>query len=574
MSSMKTAPVPRRNATLPLRDPSAPPSGSTARSSAVIAAGTVVSRILGLVRTALLATAIGASGGVSDLFSAANSLPNFIYLMVAGGVFNAVLVPQIVRASRQPDRGADYVSRLLTLTAGALLVLTVLATLAAPVLVRLATGFTDAQLALAVTLAYWCLPQIFFYGMYAVIGQILNANGSFGPYMWAPVVNNIVSIGTLLAFLALMGAEQAEGHSAQTWTTAQTVLLAGGTTLGIILQALVLLLPLRRLNLGLKPKYGIRGMGLGRTARLASVTIITMFVGNGLYFVNVRIATIATNAREELAAQDPPVEIAGLTNLDIAVMVYQLPHAVIALSLATVMFNQLSSAYAGGDLPAVRAILSQGLRITGVATVFGAAALLAFAGPLGMLFSESPGVTAINGTIIAILAVGAPFLSANFFLNRVFYAGEDVKTPLTIQLILSVVGVLLAVAAGQFEPRFIVPMLAAAYSLGNVTAVVVSHVFLQRSIGSYGAGHIFDVHVRLTAAGIAAALAGAGLCWGFGGYDAGGYLWQSKLHAVVVLAMGGVLMLAVYLGMLRLLRVAELGQLTGSLLSRFRRSGS
>lgn len=147
-------------------------------------------------------------------------------------------------------------------------------------------------------------------------------------------------------------------------------------------------------------------------------------------------------------------------------------------------------------------------------------------------------------------------------------------TPLKIQLILSVVGVLLAVAAGMFDPRFIVPMLAVAYSLGNVTAVVVSHVFLQRAIGSYGAGHIFDVHVRLTVAGMAAALAGAALCGGFGGYDAGGYLWQSKLHAVVVLAMGGVLMLAVYLGMLRLFRVAELTQLTGLARSRFRRSST
>lgn len=404
MSSMKTAPAPRPTADELL--PSAPAPGSTARSSAVMAAGTVVSRILGLVRTALLATAIGASGGVSDLYSTANTLPNFIYLMVAGGVFNAVLVPQIVRSSRQPDRGADYVSRLLTLATGVLLVLTVGVTLAAPAILSLATSFTGAQLTLATTLAYWCLPQVFFYGMYAVIGQILNANGSFGPYMWAPVVNNIMSIGTLLAFLSLMGTEQEEGHRVETWTTAQTVLLAGGTTCGIILQALVLLLPLRRLNLGLKPKYGVRGMGLGRTGRLAAVTIVTMFVGNGLYFVNVRVATIATDAREKLAAQDQPVEIAGLTNLDIAVMVYQLPHAVIALSLATVMFNQLSSASAGRDMPAVRAILSQGLRLTGVATVFGAAALLAFAGPLGMLFSESAAVAAVNGIIIAILAVG------------------------------------------------------------------------------------------------------------------------------------------------------------------------
>lgn len=574
MSDTNTASTPLQDGDLSVRnDPSAPRSGSTARSSAIMAAGTLVSRILGLVRVALLATAIGATGQVSDLFTSANNLPNFIYLMLAGGVFNAVLVPQIIRASRQPDRGADYVSRLLTLAAAALLVLAVLVTLAAPVVVDLTTSFTGARLDLTTAFAYWCLPQIFFYGMYAVTGQILNANGSFGPYMWAPVVNNIVSIAFLVVFIALMGSEQAERHSPETWTPAQTLLLAGGTTLGIIIQALVLFIPLRRLHLGLRPKFGFRGTGLGRTGKLASVTIVTMLIGNGLYLINQRVATIASDARPRLLVQDPPVQIAGLTNLEFGAMVYQLPHAVIALSLATVMFNQLSSAHADRNLAAVRATLSQGLRIIGVATVFGAAALLTFAGPLGVLFSESPASAAINGVIIAILAVGAPFLSANFFLNRVFYANEDVKTPLKIQLILSVVGVVLALVAAMFDPRLIVPLLAVAYSLGNVIAVLVSHVFLERAIGSYGARHVFDVHVRLTVAGIVAAVVGTALCWAFGGYDADGYLWQSKLNALVVLAIGGFTMSAVYLGMLKVLRVTELSEFVGPLLAGFRRSG-
>ncbi len=537
-----------------------------------MAAGTLVSRLLGLVRVALLATAIGAAGQVSDLFTSANNLPNFLYLMLAGGVFNAVLVPQIIRASRQADRGADYVSRLLTLAAVVLLVLTVLVTLAAPIIVDVTTSFTGARFALTTVFAYWCLPQIFFYGMYAVTGQILNANGSFGPYMWAPVANNIVSIGFLVAFIALMGTEQVERHSPDSWTFEQTLLLAGGTTLGIIIQALVLIVPLKHLNLGLRPKFGLRGSGLGRTGKLASVTIVTMLVGNGLYLVNLKVATIAGDAREALLAQNPPVEIAGLTNLEFGIMLYQLPHAVIALSLATVMFNQLSSAHADNDLPSVRATLSHGLRIIGVATVFGAAALLTFAGPLGMLFSESAEVAAINGVIIAILAVGAPFLSANFFLTRVFYASEDVKTPLKIQLILSVIGVALALVAGTFEPRLIVPMLAVAYSVGNVIAVVVSHVFLTRAIGPYGAGHVFDVHVRLILAGITAAVVGTVLCWGFGGYDVAGFLWQSKLNAIVVLALGGITMALVYLLMLKVLRVTELRDFIAPLLGRFRRN--
>ncbi|MBJ2121775.1 virulence factor MviN [Arthrobacter sp. MSA 4-2] len=545
---------------------------TTARSSAIMAAGTLVSRFLGLIRVALLATAIGTLGQVSDLFPAANNLPNFIYLMVAGGVFNAVLVPQIIKASRKEDRGADYISRLITLAACGLLVLTVLATLAAPFIADLVSNVSGARLALVTTFAYWCLPQIFFYGLYAIIGQVLNANGSFGPYTWAPVVNNVISIGFLTAFIVVLGPESTAGHTPENWTLTHTLLLAGGTTLGIVVQALVLFLPLRRLGLGLSPRFGWRGVGFGQTGKLASVTIITMLVGNGLYLVNQWVATIATEARAGYANRTPPQPIAGLANLEIGSLVYVLPHSVIAVSLATVLFNQLAAAHADGNVAALRDTLSRGLRTIGVATVFGAAALLTLAVPLGMLFSGgSQASGAINAVIIALLALGAPFLSANFFLNRVFYAREDVVTPLKIQLILSVLGVALALTAGAFRPDLIVPMLAVGYSVGNVVAVAVTHFFLRRTIGSYGAGHIFDVHVRLTLAGIAAAVGGSALLWLAGAYRPDGFVWQSVLHSTAVLIVGGTVMVLIYLAALKALKVSELSEFLSPLLARFKR---
>ncbi|MBG6179195.1 murein biosynthesis integral membrane protein MurJ [Arthrobacter sp. CAN_A1] len=543
---------------------------TTARSSAIMAAGTLVSRVLGLVRVALLATALGASGGVVDAFSIANSLPNFIYLMVAGGVFNAVLVPQIIKATQSPDRGADFISRLITLAVIVLLVLTALVTLAAPLIMTLVTDFSGERLALATIFAYWCLPQIFFYGLYAIVGQVLNANGSFGPYMWAPVANNIVSIAALVAFIVLMGSQLDSTHTPESWTSSQTLLLAGGTTLGIVIQAFVLFWPLKKLGLGLKPTFGWRGVGLGRTGKLASITIITMLVGNGLYLVNIRVASIAAEARPDYLARVPPQQIAGPFNLDIGTMVYVLPHSVIALSIATVMFNQLAAAHSNNDLALIKETLSRGLRIMGVATVFGAAVLLALAVPLGMLFSG--GIRpdgALNAVLITLLAVGAPFLSANFFLNRVFYAAEDAVTPLRIQLILSVVGVGLALISGTFAPEYIVPLLALSFTLGNVVAVVVSHTFLVRKIGSYGAGHVYDVHVRLALAGMAAAAAGAGALWLFGGYAPEGFVWQSVPAAFMVLGICGILMAGVYLAMLKVLRIKELDEFLAPLLARF-----
>lgn len=544
---------------------------STARSSAVMAAGTLVSRVLGLVRTALLAIAIGNTGLVTDIFSSANVLPNFIYLMVAGGVFNAVLVPQIIRASKQPDRGAEYVSRIMTLSLALLAGIALVATLAAPLILPLVTSLSPAQLPLATTFAYWLFPQIFFYGAYAVVGQILNANGRFGAYMWAPVVNNIVAIAGLLLFITFIGREETSSFSPDTWTSQATLILAGSTTLGIVLQAVVLLFPLRRLGLGLRPSFGLRGVGLRQTGKVAKWTIITMLIGNGAYLVYTKVATIASGARPEYAAMGR--EIAGHLNLETASMLYIIPHSVITLSLATVLFNNMSRAYADRDYDGVKATLSQGLRAIGVATVFCSAVLIVLAGPISMWFSGGSNVSAtLQAQVLVLLAVTAPFLSATFLMNRAFYANEDAKTPLIMQVILSAFGVALALAAGTLPADKIIFALAGAYSLGNIAAVVVSHIYLRRTLGDYGAARVFDVHVRLVVAALGAAAVGSAALSLLGGYSVDGFAWQSVTSATVAMVVCGALMAAAYFLMLRGLRVTELDAFLKPLLAKLRRT--
>lgn len=544
---------------------------STARSSAVMAAGTLVSRVLGLVRTALLAIAIGNTGLVTDIFSSANVLPNFIYLMVAGGVFNAVLVPQIIRASKQPDRGAEYVSRIMTLSLALLAGIALVATLAAPLILPLVTSLSPAQLPLATTFAYWLFPQIFFYGAYAVIGQILNANGRFGAYMWAPVVNNIVAIAGLLLFITFIGREETSSFSPDTWTSQATLILAGSTTLGIVLQAVVLLFPLRRLGLGLRPSFGLRGVGLRQTGKVAKWTIITMLIGNGAYLVYTKVATIASGARPEYAAMGR--EIAGHLNLETASMLYIIPHSVITLSLATVLFNNMSRAYADRDYDGVKATLSQGLRAIGVATVFCSAVLIVLAGPISVWFSGGSNVSAtLQAQVLVLLAVTAPFLSATFLMNRAFYANEDAKTPLIMQVILSAFGVALALAAGTLPADKIIFALAGAYSLGNIAAVVVSHIYLRRTLGDYGAARVFDVHVRLVVAALGAAAVGSAALSLLGGYSVDGFAWQSVTSATVAMVVCGALMAAAYFLMLRGLRVTELDAFLKPLLAKLRRT--
>src|SRR5690625_1396339 len=204
------------------------------RASALMGAGTLVSRVLGFIRTSLLAIAIGNTALVADVFETANTIPNVIYMLLAGGVFNVVLVPQIIKQAKKADRGADYTSRLITLSALIIGGFTIAITLlAAPIIEALTLGWDEPKLALGTVFAFWTLPQIFFYGMYAIIGQVLNAHGRFGEYMWAPVVNNIVAIGFICSYLVMFGAFAGESGDQQLaqWSTIHTVILAGGHSL-------------------------------------------------------------------------------------------------------------------------------------------------------------------------------------------------------------------------------------------------------------------------------------------------------------------------------------------------------
>ena len=179
------------------------PQNSLARSSAVMFAGTLTSRILGFVRNALLAVALGATAsGAADAFNTANALPTQLYNLLIGGILNAVLVPQIVRALRQKN-GDELVNRLLTAAGTLILAVTVLLTIAAPLVIMVYASGLEAWLPVAYGFAFWCMPQIFFYGLYALWGQVLNARSSFGPYMWSPVLNNIISIASLLAYMQI-----------------------------------------------------------------------------------------------------------------------------------------------------------------------------------------------------------------------------------------------------------------------------------------------------------------------------------------------------------------------------------
>lgn len=569
MSSAKPAPVPSGPA-----DSKAVQSGET-RSGAIMAAGTLVSRFLGFAKTWMLAAALGLGSTVNDTFINANNLPNLIFLLVAGGVFNAVLVPQIIKASKAPDKGADYISRLLTLAVLVLLVLTLLVTLLAPQVIQLTTqGYSPQQKALAVSFAFWCLPQIFFYGLYALLTQVLNAHGAFGPAMWAPIINNIVAIAGLGMFIAIMGANAANPHTIDNWGSFQTILVAGFSTIGVVAQTAILLIPVFRLRLGLRPRFGWRGVGLGHAAKLSVWTLATAAVGQLAFLYVMRIATIpgAERLRLQQAGDPAAASIPGNAVLEVASQLYLLPHSIIALSLATVLFNRMTRASQDGDRVALRNALSHGLRTMAVATVFGALALFALAGPLGMFFS---GGQRQDGVMLAqtltILALSTPFMSANFMMSRVFYANEDARTPFFIQLVLALVN-LAAAFAIQFLPfDQIIFAIAILYTGGNILSVIVSATFLRRLLGHLDGPRIASSYIRMGYAALGSALAGAVALWMLGSYNPDGYAWSDRLAALVTIVVVGPVMMAAYFLLLKLFRVTELQDLLQPLLGRLRR---
>ena len=232
--------TPAAEASAPDPEPAAPskPSGSGGgilKSSAIMAAGTLVSRVTGFMRTVVITAALGA-GVLGDAYTIAYMLPTMIYMLSIGGGLNSVFVPQLVRAMKDDDDGGvAYANRLLTLVMVVLAALVGIAVFVAPLLIKmLSTPIANNPDAnnVAVTFARYCLPTIFFMGVHVVMGQILNARGRFGAMMWTPVLNNIVIIATFGAFLWVYGTQRSSELGVTTISAEGVRLLGIGTLLG------------------------------------------------------------------------------------------------------------------------------------------------------------------------------------------------------------------------------------------------------------------------------------------------------------------------------------------------------
>lgn len=337
---------------------------SLARSSAIMASGTLVSRILGLVRNALMVVALGATGsGAADAFNTANNLPTNLYNMMIGGVLNAILVPQIVRALRKRN-GEELVNRLLTAAATVMLLLTCIMTAAAPLIffINASSLASGRWQGLAFAFAFWFMPQIFFYGLYALWGQVLNARSSFGPYMWSPVLNNIISIASILAYLRIYGS-YTDGQGPEVWDAGRITLIGAMTTLGIVAQALILYIPLVRSGFRPRIVFGIRGLGLGQSSKVAMWALLGVVIVSLSTWATSNLGSAAVTASELPEYAD--VIVPSTTMWSNAYLVYILPQSLVVTSIITALFTRMSEKASAGDRRGVRDDLSLGLRSAG-----------------------------------------------------------------------------------------------------------------------------------------------------------------------------------------------------------------
>ncbi|MFF8501238.1 murein biosynthesis integral membrane protein MurJ [Streptomyces anulatus] len=494
-------------------------SASVLRSGAVMAAGSVVSRATGFVRSAVVVAALG-TGLTADGYAVANTVPNILYILLIGGALNAVFVPELVRAAKEhADGGAAYTDRLLTLCAVGLLALTGFAVAAAPLIVGVYTDYDGRQAELTVALARYCLPQILFYGLFALLGQVLNARGRFGAMMWTPVLNNIVIIGVFGLYIGV--AADSDGAL----SNADAHLLGWGTTAGITVQTLALIPALRAARFRWRPRFDWRGSGLTRPVRAAGWLVLLVLTNQLAYWVVTRLST-ATGPR---AVEQGVAGGAGYTAYSYAYQLWVVPQGIITVSLVTALMPRMSRAAADGDLAGVRRDVAYALRTSAAVVVPAATALLVLAPwVIGSVFgygrTTAADITVMAGIMMA-FAPGLIAFSGQYVLSRGFYAMSDTRTPFLLNLVIAAVQAGLTAAAYLLLPaRWAVTGMAGASAVGFCAGFAVTGYVLSRRLSGPGAASplrspTLGAHVRLIAAclpagalayGAARAVEGAG----------------------------------------------------------------
>lgn len=462
------------------------------RSTGSMAVATLLSRLTGFVRIAVITSLLG--GAIASAFQTANTLPNLITEIVLGSVMTALVVPVLVRAEKEdPDRGAAFIRRLFTLTVTLLTVVTVLAVAGAPLLSRMLLDQDGkVNVGMSTSFAFLVLPQIFFYGLFSLFMAVLNTKGIFRPGAWAPVANNLVSIAALLLYSLLPGQLD---PSAQVSVTDPHVLLLGlGTTLGVVIQCAIMVPSLRRAGIDLRPLWGIDDR-LKQFGGMAVAIIVYVAISQLGYIVTTRIASQSASG---------PIIYSN------AWLLLQVPYGIIGVTLLTAIMPRLSRNAADGDDKAVVNDLTLATKLTFIALIPIIVFLTGFGAPISyaLFFQGNFAVedAQLQGLTLAFSAFTLiPYALVMLHL-RVFYARESAWTPTFIVAGITFTKIILSLLAPfvASSPEHVVILLGAANGFGYVAGAVIGIFLLRRKLGSLQ----FHTIARTSAWALASALIG------------------------------------------------------------------
>lgn len=515
------------------------------RSSVVVGLGTVVSRITGFLRVSAIA-AIGFDR-LTDVYNIANSTPNIVYELLLGGILTATLVPLYVEyADRRDPAAADAIN---TVAMVGLVVISVLGVIAAPWIIKLYTLRLDgadraAQQALATTLLRLFMPQIFFYGLTALLTAMLNARRRFAAAAFAPALNNVIVIGVFLVIGRLSSTSLTVAKVGD--DTGLILLLGLGTTAGVVAMALVLWPALRGSGARLRLVAGWRHPAVAQLARLSGWTVGYVIANQLAFWVALFLAYGRSG--------DASVYLA-------AFILFQLPHGLFAVSIMTALGPELAARANRGDFGAFRREFSGGLRLLTVVVLPASGLMVVLADPIvnallryGNFSARSASLTAET---LAAFGLGLLFFSLYLYTLRAFYAMQDTRTPFLLNCFENGLNIVLALA---LYPSLGVQGLALSWSIAYLMAAIGALLALRRRLGRLDGRANLATGWRV---GVATAVAGASAS----GIDRGlGHDTSGQAIVTVVIALG--LAAVAYLVSLRVLGVRELGLVGAALTQR------
>ena len=467
-----------------------------------MAIGTILSRITGFFRAILVVAVLG-TALLADSYNVANTMPNILYNLLVGGALTAIFVPQLVRSFSDEDGGHGFASRLVTTISGILLLLVLVGVIFAPALVRLyapefATDGFEKEFSIAVAFTRYCLPQIFFLGLFTMLGQVANARGSFAPLMWAPIANNLVVIAVFAGVLIMQNSVTVENI-----TDGQIQLLGWGTTLGIVVQALILIPVVKRSGIRLRPIFGVAG--LGKSFSLAGWTLVYVLISQIGYLITVNVATSAAVR----SAQAGIATGVGFTPFTSAYYIMLLPYSIVTISIVTALLPHLSKLAIDKNVDEVKKQLIRAIRMCGVVTVPSSVAFLLFGSLMTevLYFGISLEDSRYIGYVLSALSLGLVSFSINLVLIRGFNAFEDTKTQVISILIINIVSSALSyLFLATIKNEYVTIGLGLAFSISYIIGLFVTISLLKKHVGKFEYSHFLGQHLRLYLASFLAML--------------------------------------------------------------------